>query len=212
MKSKRPQKPFRLTLGRSMEAVRLPAKGARQLAPMRPARVSHSAREAFRALKATAGAKEILAKSPGLNSPNGWTQIAFFSVCLKTGTATYLDIWDADHFDLFTDMQRELTACHVWFSDQGFAYWNSPQTHTGRINCYFRAPADGNYICNVQLQSYGGPATVDCQIDGYDFGPLWFNGPITQPHPSYLSAGYHSFKINQISGAYFFIGNTVWQT
>lgn len=206
------QKQFRLTMGRSTEAARLPAKAARKVASVRQAKVSTTAAEAVRALKATMGADELLAKSPGLRNANAWIQIAFFSVCQKTGTATYLDIWDADHFDYVTDMQRELTDCRVWFSDQGFAGWNSPQTHTGRINCYFRAPADGSYVCNVQLQSFAGPAMVDCLIDAYDFGPLPFNGTIVQPHPSYLSAGYHSFKINQLSGAYFFIGLTVWKT
>lgn len=206
------QKQFRLSVGRSTEEARLPAKTARKVASVRPAKVSVSASEAVRALKATAGAKEVLAKLPGLLQANLWFQVAFFSVGLKTGTATFLDIWDADHFDYFTDMQREVTDNRVWFSDQGFAFWNSPQTHTGRINCYFRAPAAGNYVCNVQLQSYGGPAMVDCMIDAYDFGPLPFSGTIIQPHPSYLSAGYHSFKINQLSGAYFFIGMTVWQT
>jgi hypothetical protein len=206
------QKQFRLTIGRSAAAARLPAKAARKIGTVRPAKVSVTAAEALRALKATPGSKEVLAKSPGLRDANGWTQIAFFSVCLKTGTATYLDIWDADHFDYFTDMQRELTDCRVWFSDQGFAYWNSPQTQTGRINCYFRAPADGNYVCNAQLQSFAGPAMVECLIDAYNFGPLPFNGSIVQPHPCNLSAGYHSFKINQLSGAYFFIGLTVFQT
>lgn len=155
------QKQFRLTMGSSKEAARLPAKAARKVATVRPAKISTTAAEAFRALKATTGGGELLAKSPGLRLPNLWIQIAYFSVCQKTGSATYLDIWDADHFDYVTDMQRELTDCHVWFSDQGYANWNSPQTHTGRVNCCFRAPADGNYVCNVQLQSYGGPAMVD---------------------------------------------------
>jgi hypothetical protein len=206
------QKEFRLTMGRSIVAARLPAKADRKVAPVRQAKISRTAAEAFRALKATKGADELLAKSPGLRSAKAWVQVAYFSVCQKTGTAAYLDIWDADHFDGFTDMQRELTDCRVWFSDQGYANWNSPQTHTGRINCYFRAPSDGNYVCNVQLQSFAGPAMVDCILDAYDFGPLPFNGNKIQPHPSYLSAGYHSFKINQLSGAYFFIGMTVWKT
>jgi hypothetical protein len=205
------RKPFRLSMGRSTQATRLPSKAARKVGSVRPVRASTTATQALRALKATRGAAELLAEMPSLGNANAWTQIAFFSVCQKTGTATYLDIWDADHFDYFTDMQRELTDCRVWFSDQGFAAWNSPQTHTGRINCYFRAPSTGNYVCNVQLQSFAGPAMVECLIDTYDFGPLPFNGAIVQPHPSYLSAGYHSFKINQLSGAYFFIGMTVWE-
>jgi hypothetical protein len=206
------QKPFRLTVGRSTQAVPLPARAARKVATLHPAKVSVSAREAVNALKATAGSREVLAKSPRLANPAAWVQIAYFAVCQKTGTAAYLDIWDADHFDYFTDMQREVTDCRVWFSDQGFAFWNSPQTHTGRINCYFRAPSDGDYVCNAQLQSYGGPAMVECLIDAFDFGPLPFNGPIIQPHPCHLGAGYHSFKINQLMGAYFFIALTVWQT
>ena len=204
------QKQFRLTLVRSTEMARLPGRAGRKAAPVRAAKVSVSARDAVRALKATPGAKEVLAQEPKFGLPAVWMQVAFFSVCQKTGTAAYLDIWKADHFDYLTDMQRELTNCHVWFSDQGFAAWNSPQTHSGRINCFFRAPADAYYVCNAQLQSYGGPAVVDCMIDSHDFGNLPFNGAITQPHPSWLNAGYHSFKINQVSGAYFFISLSVW--
>lgn len=205
------RKKFRLTVGRGTGALRAPAQ-ARRVASVRPAKLSLTAREAVRSLKATAGSREVLAQLPRLGTPANWAQIAYFSVCQKTGTAMFLDIWDADHFDYFTDLQRELTDCRVWFSDQGFAAWNSPQTRTGRINCFFQAPVDADYVCNAQLQSYGGPAIVECVIDAFDFGPLSFNGSITQPHPCHLSAGYHSFKINQVSGAYFFIALTVWQT
>ena len=52
---------------------------------------------------------------------------------------------------------------------------------------------------------------MDCLIDSFNFGPLPFNGSINQPHPSSLSAGYHSFHIRQMSGRFFFIGLTVWQ-
>ena len=158
------------------------------------------------------GSKELFQKNPSFAMWRAWLPIATFSVCQKTGTATYLDIWDADHFDFFTDMQRNLSECRVWFSADGFTYWDSPQTKTGRINCYFRAPSAGNYVCNVELQSYGGPATVECLIDSLSFGPLPFNGTITQPHATSLSAGYHSFRIRQMSGSFFFVGLSVWQT
>ncbi len=204
-------KEFRLVLGRSTETTRLPAKEERKTARVAPARPAVTAAAAVRALKATAGSKEVLDRVPSLGVPAAWAQVAYFSVCQKTGTATYLDIWDADHFDYFTDMQRDLTDCRIWFSDQGFAYWDSPQTHTGRINCYFRAPADGTYVCDVQLQSYGGQAVVECLIDSFSFGPLPFTGSIVQPHVSSLNTGYHAFRINQLSGSYFFVNLTVWQ-
>ena len=130
---------------------------------------------------------------------------------LSTDDGEVLDIWDADHFDGFTDMQRNLLQCRVWFSADGFTFWDSPQTKTGRINCYFRAPSAGNYVCNVQLQSYAGPAQVECLIDSFNYGPLPFNGSINQPHPAWLSTGYHSFRIRQMSGSFFFISLTVWK-
>jgi hypothetical protein len=170
-----------------------------------------SAQVVARALRATAGATDLISKIPSLARWQIWLPIATFSVCQKTGTATYLDIWDADHFDGFTDMQRNLSECRVWFSADGFSYWDSPQTKTGRINCYFRAPSAGNYVCNVQLQSYGGPAQVECLIDSFTYGPLPFNGTISQPHAAALAAGYHSFRIRQMSGSFFFVGLTVWK-
>ena len=109
-------------------------------------------------------------------------------------------------------MKQCLAICRAWFSADGFTFWDSPQTKTGRINCYFKAPTAGNYVCTAQLESYGGPAQVECLIDAFNFGPLGFNGAISQPHPAALSAGYHSFRIRQKAGAFFFVGLTVWKS
>lgn len=130
---------------------------------------------------------------------------------MKTGTARFLDMWDVDHFDGFTDMQRCLTDCRAWFSADGFTFWDSPETKTGRINCFFNAPSTGTYICDAQLQSFGGSAVVECRIDSSSFGNLPFNGSITQPHTCNLTTGGHSFRIRQVSGSFFFIGLTVWK-
>jgi hypothetical protein len=176
-----------------------------------PARPTISPQRVIRALKATAGAENLIKKIPTLVRWQFWLPTATFSVCQKTGTATYLDLWDADHFDGFTDMQHNLSECRVWFSAEGFTFWDSPQTKTGRINCYFKAPSAGNYTCNVQLQSYAGAAMVECLIDSFSYGPLPFNGSINQPHVASLSAGYHSFRIRQMSGSFFFVSLTVWK-
>ena len=58
---------------------------------------------------------------PGLGAPAAWVQVAYFSVWQKTGTATYLDIWDADYLDYFTDTQRDLTDCRVCLGRAGAA-------------------------------------------------------------------------------------------
>jgi hypothetical protein len=202
---------FRLTLGEAQEGLAKLPRLERQVEQVRPVRPPISAAEVHKALLATSGAAEVIARIPDLDNILAWAPVATFSVCQKTGTAAYLDLWDVDHFDGFTDMQRSLTDCRAWFSANGFTFWDSPQTKTGRINCYFRAPSAGNYVCNVQLQSYNGPAQVECLIDNFNFGPLPFNGTINQPHPSVLSAGYHSFRIRQMSGAFFFNSLTVWK-
>jgi len=169
------------------------------------------ARVISKALRATPGAPELIKTIPALAAPGGWTHVATFCVCLKLGTATYLDIWDADHFDYFTDMSRNLSECRVWFSAGGHEFWGEPTAHAGRVNCYFRAPTDGTYVCNAQLQSYGGAAQVECLIDSFNFGPLPFNGSINQPHTASLKAGYHSFRIRQLAGSFFFVSLTVWK-
>jgi hypothetical protein len=201
---------FRLTLGESTQESKPPEQKERRPAP-RAAKLNLEPRLVARALRATPGFADVSAKVPNLTNWKLWFPVATFSVCLKTGTATWLDIWDNDHFDGFTDMQRCLTDCRVWFSDQGYTFWDSAQTKTGRINCYFRAPSSGNYLCNVQLQSFGGTAQVQCLIDSFNFGPLPFSGTIQQPHLRSLSAGYHSFRIRQDFGSYFFVGLTVWK-
>jgi len=201
---------YQLQLGNAPKALRLPSTG-RKVAATKTVRPTVEAESVFNALKATAGSKELIAKFPDVADYLHWLPLATFSVCVKTGTAQFLDIWDADHFDFFTDMQRCVTDCRAWFSADGFDFWDSPQTKTGRINCYFTAPSAGMYVCNAELQSYGGPAQVECLIDSFNFGPLPFNGTIIQPHMTNLSAGGHSFRIRQRSGSFFFISLTVWR-
>lgn len=162
-------------------------------------------------MKATAGAEELIAELPELGKIEAWSEVAYFSVCEKRGYARYLDIWDADHFDGFTDMHRCITDCRAWFSADGYAGWGSAETKTGRVNCYFYAPTAGNYICTASLQSY--PSTqqsmVECLIDNSSFGPLPFTGTIHQPHPCLLTQGGHHFRIRQLRGSFFFLALTV---
>lgn len=187
----------------------------------RPARVARvrvkpTAREILRAFKKSPGYEEILARIPKAATLAGWekgTQVAYFSVCSKSGSAKWLDLWDCDHFDGVTDMQRSISDCRAWFSHTGYSTWGSAQTSTGRINCYFNAAVAGDYSCAVQLQSYpaASGATVECLIDNNSFGPLPFTGTILQPHFSTLSAGGHHFRIRQMSGSFFFLSLTVYR-
>lgn len=190
-----------------------PAVAKRERARVPRARAESSAKVALAALKKTTGAEEILEKIPQLGVLDAWGKIAYFSVCAKSGAATYLDIWDADHFDGFTDMQRSLDDCRAWFSGDGYTAWGCGQTKSGRVNCYFRAPAAGTYVCNARLQSFPSTslAIVECLIDNASFGPLPFTGTIDQPHPCTLGAGYHHFRIRQMSGSFFFLSLTVFR-
>jgi hypothetical protein len=172
-----------------------------------------TAEEALEALKATPGVAAILKAHPDFADLPLWQFTAFFSVCRKSGTARYLDLWDSDHFDGFTDMQKSLNDCTAWFSGDGFEFWGSAETKTGRVNCYFIAPAAGHYICNARLRSFptGSPAIVECFIDNNSFGPLTVAGTINQPHLSNLSPGGHHFRIQQRSGAFFFLSLSIWK-
>ncbi len=208
--SKKPP-PFRLTLKESLRAEKLPRLVERKDARVRPAKPPIAPRTVLTALKKTPGAEAVIRQAPELTKLQLWQPVATFSVCQKTGTATFLDIWDSDHFDGFTDMQRCLTDCRAWFSANGYTFWDSAQTKSGRVNCYFRAPTTGLYVCNVQLQSHGGPATVECLVDNSSFGPLPFNGTINQPHTATLGTGFHHFRIRQMSGSFFFVSLTVWK-
>lgn len=175
-----------------------------------PADLEVSAEDALAALHATKGSEEVFKAFPQFLDLASWLPVANFSVCSKFGTARYLDLWDVDHFDGFTNVEKNLDECRAWFSDKGFDSWGSGQTRSGRINCYFTAPQAGAYICTARLQSYAGAALVECLIDGSSFGSLPVNGLITQPHPCNLSAGGHHFRIRQLSGSFFFLSLTVW--
>lgn len=204
-----PERDFRLRLIESAKAY--PADRMRDRATR--AKPETSPRAVLRSLKATPGADAILDRIPDFGDLALWREVAYFSVCRKSGSARWLDIWDADHFDGFTDMQRCVNECRAWFSADGFATWGSPQTKTGRVNCFFNAPAAGNYVCNARLQSYPTTArsVVECRVDNSSFGPLSWTGTIDQPHPCTLAAGGHHFRIWQISGAFFFLSLTVYQ-
>jgi hypothetical protein len=191
-------------------------KRERRPARVRKVQVKPSTQQIVRAFKKAPGYDEIVERIPKAATARGWdqgTQVAYFSVCSKTGTASFLDIWDCDHFDGFTDMQRSVSDCRAWFSHMGFTTWGSPQTATGRINCFFNAASAGDYACVAQLQSYptSSGATVECLIDNNSFGPLPFTGSIPQPHFSVLSAGGHHFRIRQMNGSFFFLSLTVYK-
>ena len=201
-------KDYRLVIGTSHEAPTAEEREGATSADLRPEPAAVHA-----SLMLLPGADEIVKEVPGLGDFAAWSQVAYFSVCRKTGSAYYLDIWDADHFDGFTDMQRCVQDCRAWFSADGYTFWGSGETKTGRVNCYFVAPTTGHYVCTAALQSYppGSAAQVECLIDSFSFGPLPFSGTIYQPHPCDLSAGGHHFRIRQMSGSFFFLSLTVWK-
>lgn len=200
---------FELTIIESMEAY--PPPSARE--GIAAADLIVTPEEALEALSVTKGAAPVLERLPLLERPDLWLSTAYFSVCRKTGTARYLDLWDADHFDGFTDMERCVTDCRAWFSGAGYTGWGSAETTSGRVNCYFTAPTAGYYTCNARLQSWppDARALVECFIDGFSFGPLPVLGTIDQPHLSQLAAGGHHFRIRQVSGSFFFLSLTVWE-
>jgi hypothetical protein len=203
-------KSYRVVLGEALELLA----PAEERVGAAAADLKPSPQRVLTALRETSGAEEFIKKIPNLETPDVWQDTAYFSVCSKTGTAYFLDIWDADHFDGFTDMQHSLNDCRVWFSAEGFSGWGSGDTRTGRINCYFVAPTSGAYICTASLQSFptvtGNTAQVECLIDNFSFGPLAFNGTIHQPHLTNLSPGGHHFRIRQRSGSFFFLSLSVW--
>jgi hypothetical protein len=171
-----------------------------------------SPQEMFRAFKSGRGYEAIVAQIPKAASIAGWfSEIAHFSVCKKTGSALWLDLWDCDHFDGVTDMQRCVSDCRAWFSHTGFTTWGSSETATGRINCHFDATVAGAYTCVAKLTSdpSSSGAVVECLIDSHSFGNLSFTGTIVQSHFSMLAAGRHSFRIRQVRGAFFFQSLTV---
>jgi hypothetical protein len=195
---------YHLTLGEPLKGTPSLPRSERRIPQTTEAQPTLDARLALRNLQATSGGQEIIEVVPSLLNWRDWFPLAIFTRSFKFGTARYLDIWDDDHFDGAHEGR-------IWFSADGNAFWGSPQTKTGRVNCYFRAPSDGNYVCHVKLESYLGPAQVECLIDDFNYGPLPFNGTIDQPHPRQLTAGYHSFRVRQMTGSFFFVSLTVWR-
>ena len=204
---------FRIKVVESMEGQRLDLREATVRATPTPSREI-----ALAAVRAVGGAEEVLEQIPNLGTTAAWTETAFFSVCSKTGTALYLDLWDVDHFDFFTDLQSDLNSCRVWFTANGHETYGAPGTLTGRVNCYFTTPADAFYLAIASLESdpAGTGATVRGVLDdfgagGIDLGVLGFNGPVNLPFLFHLSEGAHSIRIDQQEGGFFFYSMTIYQ-
>jgi len=203
-------KKFQLAVLETQKAIKVP-EDARKVPSVTPPKTTLEAAAVYEALTKTTGSKQLIEKIPTLADFKSWSLQACFCVCIKQGTAVWLDIWDCDHFDGFTDMQHNIAECRAWFSANGYTFWGSSETKTGRVNCYFNAPTAGTYICSAELQSFGGAAQVECLIDSSSFGLLPFNGAITQPHTCVLAAGGHSFRIRQVAGSFFWVGLNVWK-
>ena len=202
---------FRMKLVRSARQVLKPERSKRRHRPrVAQAKLTTTSQPVVRALKATDGAQDLIAKIPALVQPLDYGLIATFTVCQKTGTALFLDFWDTDLCDGFSDVTSNLQGCRAWFSADGFAFWGSEQTKTGRINCYFRAPIEGIYVFSLELGD-GDQGVFKCFIDDESFrtvGP--FLGTTAQPYVASLLAGFHHFRIKQESGAFSFVRLTVW--
>jgi hypothetical protein len=143
-------------------------------------------------IKATKGAAAVLDRMPKFLDfplPVPRHEIARFSGCTMSGTATSIEFWDA---------HRYVCGASPVFAADG--------TPTGRIDCYFRVPSNGDYKCWALLNSH--PSTesagVECFIDDESFGPLEVLGFVLQPHPTRLSEGSHRFRIQHLSGTLVF--------
>jgi hypothetical protein len=204
---------YRITVVESQGQPLDPRKSEALRATPRP-----SPQAAVAAVRATSGADEVIAQLPHLADASQLQETAFFSVCTKTGTASFLDLWDVDHFDFFTDMQSSLNNCWAWFSPDGFEFYGAPQGKTGRVNCTFQAPVDGTYLVIASLLSDGGSGTVHYVLDDFgpgsaavDLGAFTFTGPVNQAFVLSLGANSHSFRIDQETGGFFFLSLTVYQ-
>jgi len=177
-----------------------------------------SPQAAVAAVRATSGADELIAQVPSLADASVLQETASFSVCTKTGTATFLDLWDVDHFDFLADMQSSLNSCTAWFAPDGFEFFGSPPNKTGRVNCTFHAPVNGTYLAIASLISFLGSATVHYIIDDFgpgssptDLGSFTFTGPVNQAFVFSLTANSHGLRIDQEAGGFFFSSLTLYQ-
>jgi hypothetical protein len=178
-----------------------------------------SPQAAVAAVRATNGADELIAQIPNLADASQLQETASFSVCTKTGTAEFLDLWDVDHFDFSSDMQSSLNSCSAWFAPDGFEFYGASPGKTGRVNCTFQAPVDGTYLAIASLMSDGADsATVRYVVDDFgpgssptDLGAFTFTGPVNQAFVLSLASNSHSIRIDQEAGGLYFYSLTLYQ-
>jgi hypothetical protein len=211
---------FGLLMGEPLEGVALPAmSGSSPPQLTRPrAQTPHEALDALRQLK---GAQAAIERFPQLGQVEVWGEIATFTVCRTTGTASSgTFVWDADFPGVLLSLADAEDNCYVYFAGaESLGEVIPPQTLTGQIWCYFTVPEPGYYVFLPSAQTYPdeyyGPdyfATVECLIDDISFGEFQIrpSHPLDQPMLANLastskdpSVG-HRFTIRQVSGAVFF--------
>jgi hypothetical protein len=166
--------------------------------------------EVLDVLRATKGAASVIEQIPAIERPDLWGEVASFSACGISGTAfDGVFLWDCDHVGNDGSMHNNLLNCYAVFTDKAPAFLarGSQGTLTGSVSCFFTAPNAGKFVFHVQLQTFinpDSPSSVRPFISGFVFPDITFSGPVDVPLVALLGAGFHHFRIHQVSGSFIF--------
>lgn len=200
----------------------LTAKHAVKSLPKRERHPAPTPEETLKVLRQMKGGEAVIKRVPKLLEPISWTEEAHWEVNKISGAALDLPfLWDCDFpggtwtmFDAYANGIAYFTGTE----DLGGVI--PPPSLSGKVWCYFETPAYGLHIFVPQVQTYPdqyyGPdyqAYVEFGVDETSFGS-WnissgavFNSPLF----ANISAGLHRFYINQVVGAFFFEGLSMYR-
>jgi hypothetical protein len=190
-----------------------------------PARAT-TLEDAVHALQTSRGYSAVIERVPQLERPELWGEIAYFDISETRGTAENAPfLWNCDFPGDIWNMLDGYANKLAYFSGQDRLGALAPPSNLGgEVWCYFDAPTTGYYLFQVRLLTYPDDylpgdyiALVECFIDDHSFGQLEIREgvPLNQLLIASLAGTTdlsrpHQFKIEQITGAFFFESLTVF--
>jgi len=198
----------KLKLIKILKAASMPRR-KRQAVPKVNPRVT--SRQAVRALERFRGGRQIMAKLEragiGLQAAS-LVQFAAFTPKTKSGSASWIDFWNADLFDGTSHLTRIHTIDRIQFRTDRYTYRGEHRVlnvHVfGGVQASFNMPQAGFFLGAVVVSSTGGRVAVEVDDDVIVTStPVNGNGVMIPVPIQQLAAGNHWISVVQgpVSGS-----------
>lgn len=141
------------------------------------------------------------------------TEIAYFTSKVKSGTAKWIDFWNADLYDGESHLERLHTQDKIQFRGKRYTYLDEIDAGYGNgvIQAIFGVPTSDYYLIIAKLSSV--KSIVNIAVDDNIIGMHWIEETGQEiPVMVHLPAGQHTMNVIQLSKIAFFTieTNPLW--